>query len=114
MVLEITEREGVVIVAIPRRFDAGNAQPAEDELKGVIDTHPARLLFDFSGTDYIASIGMRVLLSTTRSLMKGGCSVAISSLGRSVKMVFEMAGFTRIFTVYGTRDEALQNLTKND
>jgi len=26
--------------------------------------------------------------------------------------VFEIAGFTKIFTIYGSRDEALQNLQK--
>jgi anti-anti-sigma regulatory factor len=45
-------------------------------------------------------------------LMKAGSRVALSSLSQQVRQVFEIAGFTKIFPIYGSRDDALQTLQK--
>jgi anti-sigma B factor antagonist len=53
-----------------------------------------------------------VLLTTTRSILKKGGTVALSSLSPTVRQVFEIAGFTKIFSIFGTQEEALHNLQK--
>ena len=112
MVLEISTINGTISITLVRRFDSDSAPGVDTELKKIIEQHPESVLFDFSRTEYIASAGLRVLLSTTRTLMKAGSKVALSSLSPQVRQVFEIAGFTKIFTIYGSRDEALQNLQK--
>ena len=112
MALEISTINGTTTITLARRFDSDNAMEVETELKKIIEQSPESILFDFSNTGYIASAGLRVLLSTTRTLMKAGSKVALSSLSPQVSQVFEIAGFTKIFTIYGSRDQALQNLQK--
>ena len=112
MALDISTINGTTTITIVRRFDSDSAPEVEIELKKIIEQRPESVLFDFSNTGYIASAGMRVLLSTTRTLMKAGSKVALSSLSPQVRQVFEIAGFTKIFIIYGSRDEALQNLQK--
>jgi anti-anti-sigma factor len=112
MVLDISTITGTITITLVRRFDSDSAPEIETELKKIIEQRPESVLFDFSKTEYIASAGLRVLLSTTRTLMKAGSKVALSSLSPQVRQVFEIAGFTKIFTIYGSRDEALQNLQK--
>jgi anti-anti-sigma factor len=112
MALEISTINGTTTITLARRFDSDNAMEVETELKKIIEQSPESILFDFSNTGYIASAGLRVLLSTTRTLMKAGSKVALSSLSPQVRQVFEIAGFTKIFTIYGSRDQALQNLQK--
>ncbi len=112
MALEISTFNGTTMITLSRRFDSDNAMEVETEFKKIIEQRPESVLFDFSKTDYIASAGLRVLLSTTRTLMKAGSKVALSSLSPQVRQVFEIAGFTKIFTIYSSRDEALQNLQK--
>ncbi len=112
MVLDISTTNDIITISLVRRFDSESAPVVENELKKIIEQHPACVLFDFSRTEYIASAGLRVLLSTTRTLMKAGGRVALSSLSPQVRQVFEIAGFTKIFTVFGSRDEAFQYLQK--
>ena len=109
---DISTIDGVVIITLPRRLDSENAPAIETELKEIVEQHPDSVLFDLSKTGYIASAGLRVLLSTTRSIMKAGGAVALSSLTPQVRQVFEIAGFTKIFTICNSRDEALHLLRK--
>jgi anti-anti-sigma factor len=110
MVLDIITENGTTIITLVRRFDADSAPAVEGELKKVIEPVPKRVIFDFSATEYVASAGLRVLLSTSRPVLKAGGKVALVSLSPQVRKVFEIAGFTKIFTVLGSREEALRTL----
>ena len=112
MVLEISTDHGIVIITLPRRFDLDSAQFVENELKPVLAQYPERVLFDFSKTEYISSAGVRVLLKSTRSLKEGGGNVALSSLCHQVMYILEIARFTKVFTIYDTRDKALRHMNK--
>lgn len=114
MVLEITAIHGTSVITLPRRFDYDSAPLVENELQPVIGLHPERVLFDFSRTDYISSAGIRVLLKSTRSLTDAGCAVAFSSLCYQVEYILEIAGFTRVFTIYKTREKALKHMKKKE
>ena len=112
MVLEISEIDGTTVVTLTKRFDADSAPMIEKELEPVIAEHPERILFDFSKTDYISSAGVRVLLKLTRAITDGGGAVALASLNPQVEYVFEITGFTKIFTIYPSRDKALKKMKK--
>jgi anti-anti-sigma factor len=112
MVLDISTMNGIIIITLVRRFDADSAPAVEHELKKIADQDGQRVLFDFSQTEYVASAGLRVLLVITRSILKSGGRVALSSLSPNIRQVFEIGGFTRIFPMFGTRDEALRYLQK--
>ena len=112
MVLEISDIHGTIVITLTRRFDTDSAPLIENELQPVIGQHPERVLFDFSKTDYISSAGIRVLLKSTRSITEGGGTVAFSSLCDQVQYIFEIAGFTKVFTIYKTRDKALKHMKK--
>jgi anti-anti-sigma factor len=112
MALDISTTDGILVVTLVQRFDSDSAPAIENELKKITVQSPDRVLFDFAKTDYIASAGLRVLLSTTRSILKTGGKVALSSLSPQVRQVFEIAGFTKIFSIFGSREEALRGLKK--
>jgi stage II sporulation protein AA (anti-sigma F factor antagonist) len=112
MALDISTINGIIIITLVRRFDAETAPDVEHELKKIAEQHPPRVLFDFSRTEYIASAGLRILLVITRSILKTGGTVALSSLTPNVRQVFEIGGFTRIFSIFDTRDEAIRYLQK--
>jgi anti-anti-sigma factor len=112
MVPVTTTEDGTIIISIPKRFDIDSIPFIEKELGLVYEKNPARVLFDFSGTDYLSSAGMRLLLSSLRTITGSGGTVALSSLCRQVKYVFEISGFDKIFTIYETREKALKKLKK--
>ena len=54
------------------------------------------LVFDLSSVDYISSAGLRVLLSAQKKM--AGKSMKIANAKPAVKEVFDITGFTDIFT----------------
>jgi anti-anti-sigma factor len=114
MVLEISDIEGTIVITLPRRFDFDSAPAIEKELKPIIGQYPKRLLFDFSKTEYISSVGVKVLLGSIRSLKDGGGTVAFSSLCRQVTYILEITGIIKIFTIYDSREKAIRKMNKKN
>ena len=112
MAIEISENDGTTVVALPRRFDVDQAPQVEKEMEPVISVHPERVLFDFSGTDYISSSGVRTLLKLTRAITEWGGTSALSSLNRQTEYVLEITGFSKIFKIYRSREDALKKMRK--
>ena len=111
MALEVTRENEIIVIAMPQRFDANNAPDIESEVKALLFGKPAKLVLDFAKTEYIASAGLRVLLVVTRDQMKAGGKVALAGIRPQVLKVFEMAGFTSIFTICANRDEAIKKIS---
>ncbi len=103
-----TEGDATIAIMVPR-FDASNANDIEMVLQGLISKGVKKLVCDFSQTEYIASAGLRVLLSTAKSLQKSGGQIFIVSMKPFVREVFEISGFNQIFKIYASPQEALQN-----
>ncbi len=56
------------------------------------------MVLDFSKSDYISSVGLRVLLSAHKVMScKGGMKVA--NVNEIVREVFEVTGFADILTI---------------
>ncbi|MDD1693223.1 MAG: STAS domain-containing protein [Methanoregula sp.] len=111
MTIETTTIDDTCIVAIPERLDGSNAPVIETELRQILaGTRPKNIIFDFSETNYLASAGMRVVLQLSRDPMKAGGRVILVGLRPTVHKVLAMAGFTSIFTICTSREEALQKM----
>jgi len=106
-----TEGDITIAVIVPR-FDAYTASEVETVLKDLIAKGAKKVICDFSQTDYVASAGLRVLLSSAKSLQKCGGQILMVSMKPYVREVFEVSGFSQIFKVFNSQDEALQTLNK--
>lgn len=111
MTLEVTRDNDTIIITMPPRFDAGNAPDCEAEIKAILAGKPPKLVLDFEKTEYIASAGLRVLLVVSRDQMKAGGKVALAAIRPTVLRVFDMAGFTSIFTIGANRDDAIRKIS---
>jgi anti-sigma B factor antagonist len=109
--MDINTADGIRIVHLARRIDSDNAPEVELLLKGLIDQGAKKIVCDFSHTDYINSSGLRVLLSANKRIIQAGGRMALSSLNPSVRQVFEVAGFTRIFSVFPTSGDAAKGIS---
>jgi anti-anti-sigma factor len=110
MTLEITGDNETVFVMMPERMDAENAPVLEQDLQALGHWNSPVVILDFSKTAYIASAGLRVLLVTARTLEKKGTTIALAALRPQVHRVFEMAGFTQIFSISASREEAIKKV----
>ncbi len=106
-----TEDDATIVVMMPR-FDAYTANDAEEALKGLIAKGTKKIIVDFSKTEYVASAGLRVLLSSAKSLQNSGGQILLVSMKPYVYEVFEISGFAQIFKIFDSQKEALQSLDK--
>lgn len=88
----------VLNVTLKGRLDTNTAPSLEKQLKELITGEVKELIFDFSDLAYIASAGLRVLLSTQKIMSKQGKFV-IKNVSEAVMEVFELTGFVDILTI---------------
>jgi anti-anti-sigma factor len=80
-------------ILLAGRLDAVSA-PVAREFLGRVDTS-ARL--DFSALDYIASVGLGVLVATQRRLLDQGHGLRLAGLSPHLREVLSLAGFEGVF-----------------
>ena len=69
------------------------------------------LVLDFSGVDYISSVGLRVLMVAARQMRERQAALAICSLCSVVAEIFAISRFDRVLAVHPTLDAALDKLS---
>lgn len=104
---------GVWVIAPEGRVDLPLARSIEETAAYLLDEGHTRLVIDLSAVTYMASAGLKALLTSMRRAQSLRGDLKIAALQQRVLEIFEMAGLDQIFTVYGTVAEAVQahNLT---
>jgi anti-sigma B factor antagonist len=102
---------GVTVITLMRRFDSDTAPEVDSALKELMEKGQKKIVCDFSSVEYINSTGLRILLSAEKMMARSGGAFNMCSLRPPVKNVFEIAGFTQIFRIFGSCDEAIRDLT---
>jgi anti-sigma B factor antagonist len=109
--LGITEKrvDTVDVVSIRGRLDASSSQDAEKRINALLDGGSMKILINLAELDYISSSGLRVMLAALKRLKKTGGDLKLACLKPAIQDVFSMAGFHRIFAIYGSEAEALES-----
>jgi anti-sigma B factor antagonist len=68
-----------------------------------------KVLVDCTGMTYINSAGLRVFLSSLKKVTKNDGKFIVSGLNDNITEIFNISGFSSLFSIYGTKDEALKN-----
>lgn len=79
------------------RLDTITSPDLEAKINEVVDD-ANKLILDFAKLDYISSAGLRVLLGAVQAMEDKG-DVVVRNLTQSVMEVFELTGFSRMFTI---------------
>jgi len=110
MAMNQENENGVTILAVDGNLDAEGTQEMEEKVLALLESGETKLLFDFSGLDYINSSGLRVLVLAYQRLKKASGTVAICGVKDYIQEVFEVSGYDKIFPLYGARADALTNM----
>lgn len=89
---EITREDSGTLI-LTGRLDAASAPKARRFFEDTDTT--CRL--DFSGLDYIASVGLGLLVAAQKRLMASGDGLVLANLNPHLREVFSLAGFEGIF-----------------
>jgi len=107
MEIKKTLNGGVTVLHLSGRVDT-SAVPAFDQaIKDVLAGGARRLLLDLRGVVYISSGGLRILLGTAKKLAGEDGRFGLYGLQTEVYKIFKLAGFTSIFSLFASEEDAL-------
>ena len=107
--LEITvenQPQGRVRVALTGRLDTQTYAQCEQRLQPLLTATTRVLILDMAGLDYISSMGLRVLMKTTRAMGALGGKCIITRLQPPIRKVIEIANALPKEAVFASVEEA--------
>ena len=114
--MELTSRKlaDVVVVAPVGQFDHVNAMKLEQALTPFVRDAAAGqtpLVLDFTGVEYISSMGLRVLMVAAKEMRSRNARMAVAALQPVVEEIFEIARFRFVVDVRPSVRDALAALS---
>lgn len=84
-------------ITLDGRLDSSTAPVLEGEIKDSLDG-VTELIFDLAGLEYISSAGLRVLLSSHKTMLKLG-NMVVKNAGEEIMEIFEITGFSDVLNI---------------
>ena len=97
MITKVQELDGKYIASLEGEMDTAAAVEAEEILKPLYNASGKDIIIDCSSLEYIASSGMRILLSILKGAKAGGSKVVLRGVNEDIKSIFALTGFIDIF-----------------
>lgn len=113
MNLPLREQAGVVVAAASGRIDHASADAFNKALEPLLKDCVGGgkpLVLDFSGVEYISSVGLRALMLASRQAKGQQGSFAIAGMQPLVQEVFTISRFNLIMPCYINVDAACKVL----
>ena len=97
MIATITEQDGKYIAVLEGEMDTAAALDAEKTLQPLYKCDGHDVVIECEKLEYIASNGLRVLLSILKGAKTSGAKVTLRHVNADIKNVFRMTGFINLF-----------------
>ena len=113
--MEISSRHFVdIVVAVPiGRIDHAAAGKLEQSLAPLLAAQSGNggLILDFSGVDYISSVGLRVLMIAAKQMRGRGAHIAVAALQPVVAEIFALSRVDSGLEVFPSVRDAIAKLS---
>ncbi len=93
----INEVDGKLLVTLEGELDTAAAVEVEQQLQPLYENEDKDIVFDCEKLDYIASSGLRILLSILKKAKSHGHTMTLKGMNDDIKNVFKMTGFINLF-----------------
>ena len=108
--MSVKQVDGVTIVEPRGRLDTAGAGPFQEQFEELVRTGARRILVDMRRVRYISSFGFRALLLASRFAESASGRMVLCEIPADVMNVVEMGGFSEVFTICFTREDAMQTI----
>ena len=92
------------------RLDAAGADQIGLRFTAAVAAQDRPALVDLSGVSFVASMGLRLLVSTSRALKLKGMTLVLYGLQPQVVELMDDAGMTQVFAIEPTLADARRRL----
>jgi anti-sigma B factor antagonist len=111
MEMQIIDVSGVTKAVLDGRLDTASVNNVETRfIAGIVPKHQNTIV-DLSNVSFVASLGIRMLLSTARALNSNGARFAMYGANPAVMDIIESTALSDIIPVLTTEAEAIAAVT---
>jgi anti-anti-sigma factor len=97
------------VLNIEGRLDTLNSPVFEAEINNIFNGGAKEIILDCDEMRYISSSGLRVFLLAQKKTIGLKGKLYICNLQPSIREIFDISGFSTIFRIFDTRQEALES-----
>lgn len=99
-------RDGAALVHLDGRLDSSTSASLEQVLPARVQEGGTTIV-DLAGLRYVSSAGLRVFLKAAKAAKAKGSRLVLAAMSAEVREVFDISGFTALFTLAPSVDDAL-------
>jgi anti-sigma B factor antagonist len=107
MSFTVRKQNDVTLFEVQGQLIVGNRQELKQKVLEELEAGARRFLLDFSGTGYIDSSGLGVLVSLSKKIREHGGELRLANLNEDLRTLFELTKLDTLFHIATSRDEAL-------
>ncbi len=107
MQMQVDELDGVKNVTLSGRLDTAGVSAVEAQFAATIAPAGRHTVVDLSEVTFLASLGVRMFVTTTRALSRNGGRLAMYGAAPAVMETIEVMAFSDLVPVVETQAEAV-------
>ncbi|MDZ7776985.1 MAG: STAS domain-containing protein [Bacteroidales bacterium] len=107
MELKFENKGNATVAYVSGRVDTTNYNEFEKQITEQINSTQGAFIINCENLNFISSSGLRVFLITQKKLMAAHRKLFLTNMQDAIKEIFDISGFSSIFTIYSTEEEAL-------
>lgn len=97
------------LITVTGRLDQSQIPQLDELISHILDQDEQTLIVDLTHATYINSGGLRTLVTGWRKSKQQNGNLHLCGLNNRLQEIFEMVGFDKVFTIYKTKEIALQD-----
>jgi stage II sporulation protein AA (anti-sigma F factor antagonist) len=101
-----------LVIRLLEELDHHNAIPIREQSDKLISGRNIKdIIFDFTGTDFMDSSGIGVIMGRYKKIIFTGGKVAVTGVNQSVDRIFRLSGLYKIIHKFNSIDEAVNKFS---
>lgn len=103
-------QSGVCRIQFDGRLDMAGVEMAEGPFNEVLAAEPATVVVDLSRVSFISSVGLRLLMTSGKTLAKRGARLILLNPDEMACKVLKSTGIDKVLPVFDSLEAALRSL----
>ena len=108
--IDETRRGSAIVLSLEGRLDTETSKTLEARWTELIEQRGRGFVVECSGLAYISSAGLRVFLLAAKQLKDPPGRIVVCGLSDHIGQLFSITGFSKMFSVHASLEEALAAL----
>jgi len=105
--IQVRDVNGIAVVQPQGFVNAHTVRQFESALEELVQAGRCTILLDCEALNYISSAGLGAIMGLIEPIRAKGGDILLCNLQANVQSIFDTLGFTQLYRVFGSREDAL-------